>query len=329
MDSVHAYLIPQLSDILTGFGLSALLEFSRCSPDMQYFTAICLAVVLAAGAGALIFPVVFPVNRAVNPVNPANPVNLVNPANPANYSKPPAWLCLCNTTYSLIVTLALSLNLLSQLCPPSGRDLCLIPVYVLLCVPRIPPSDRALLLQAGFGVLLLGVFASLPTSRPARPSGDVGDGLALAVSVLAGVCLNTFGFRGEALELGLVQPDRRWQAAAMVCKGLLLVLLGSLSDTPLYHFMYEKKNPVPVHLFVCYGILLLFAGMQTASVWFMQLKEMLGRQAQWRLVVRIQHIIYALIVAAAWLFPLQMHTLRVLLLSVLLGLNALSKLNFW
>jgi hypothetical protein len=39
-DSLHTYLIPCLSDLLTGFGLGALLEFSRTSPGMPYFLAI-------------------------------------------------------------------------------------------------------------------------------------------------------------------------------------------------------------------------------------------------------------------------------------------------
>jgi uncharacterized protein YacL len=109
----------------------------------------------------------------------------------------------------------------------------------------------------------------------------------------------------------------------IVIKALLLVLLGTARNTSLYHFMYERANTVPVELFVGYGILLLFACMQAASVWFGKLKDVLGRKAQWRLIVRIQHIIYALIVAAAWAYPLQLHGLRVLLLLLLLALNVI------
>jgi hypothetical protein len=113
-DLVHTYLIPCLSDLLTGFGLGALLEFSRTSPGMPSFLAICLGVALAAGVLEYLFP-----SRNV-----------------------PPWLSLCNATFSLVVTLSLTLNLLSQLCPPSDKDLCLIPAYVMLCVPRMPPSAR-------------------------------------------------------------------------------------------------------------------------------------------------------------------------------------------
>lgn len=307
-DSVHTYLVPCVSDILTGFGLGALLEFSRTSPDMPYFILICMSVLVAAGVIALL------------------PQRL------------PSWLALCNTTFSLVMTLALTLNVLSQLCPPSGRDLCLIPAYVLLCVPRMGPSVQALALQAGAAVLLLGAFMAVPTTTAMsesvgtvasiRPSGDVGSGWMLAMSFLAGVSLQTFGSHSEALELRLVQPSRLWQAGAVVCKGLLLVVIGSLSNTYLYNFMFDRRSSAPVWLFVAYGVLLLFACMQTASAWFGHLKEALGQRVKWRLVVRIQHVIHALIVAAAWVFPLQLHSLRVLVMGGLFWVNLVHKLYF-
>jgi hypothetical protein len=300
VESMHIYVVPCLADILSGFGLTALLEFSRNSPDMQFFVAICMGVILALGVGTFLF---------------------------SPCQKIPAWVALCNTTYSLVVTLALSLNLLSQLCPPNGKDLSLIPVYALLCVPRMPPSGKALAYQAGAVVLLLGAFLVLPTSRHVRPSGDVGSGMALAVSMMAG-CLQTFDFQHEPPDYYFMDDGylRWWRAGSVMCKGLLLVLLGSVTNTSLYHFMYDRPNTVPRELFIAYGILLLFASMQTASVWFGQLKQVLGNQAKWRLVVRIQHIIYALVVAAAWIYPLQLHTLRLLILSILLLLNFVALL---
>ena len=86
-DSVYTYLVPCLCDVLSGFGLCALLEFSRTSPGMHYFLAICIGVVLALGVLQFFLP----------------------------YKRVPAWLALCNTTYSLVVTLSLSLNLLLTL----------------------------------------------------------------------------------------------------------------------------------------------------------------------------------------------------------------------
>lgn len=306
-DSVHTYLVPCFADVLTGFGLGALLEFSRTSAGMPFFALICLAVLAAAGA-----------------------VELISPCRGA-----PPWLALCNATLSLVMTLALTLNLLSQLCPPSGRDLCLIPVYVLLCVPRMGPSSRALALQAGAAVLLCGVFVAVPTSTTGdtmssaiRPSGDVGSGWMLGMSFLAAAGLQTFSFQSEALELRLVQPSRLWRAGAVVCKGLLLLAFGMLPDTYLYSFMFDRQGGTPVWLLGAYGVLLLFACMQGASAWFGCLREALGQRVKWRLVVRIQHVIHALIVAAAWVFPLQLHSLRVLVTGGLFWVNLVHKLYF-
>lgn len=300
-ESILTHLVPSLSDLLTGFGLSTLLEFSRTSPEMQYLLPICAGILLAAG-----------VLVAVHPI------------------RPPAWVSLCNATFSLIITLSLVLNLLSQLCPPSGKELSLIPAYVLLCIPQMSPSRAALVLQCCLTLFLLVAFMALPTSRHVRPEGDVGVGLSLAVSVGAGSLLQTFKYNepltGWAQGWAKGWVAKGWGALGVLIKGFLLLLLGSVRNTSLYHFMFERPNTVPVELFTGYGILLLFACMQAASVWFGLLKEILGRQAQWRLVVRIQHIIYALIVAAAWVYPLQLHVLRVMLLVVLLALNLVFKI---
>jgi hypothetical protein len=290
-ESILTHLVPSLSDLLTGFGLSTLLEFSRTSPEMQYLLPICVCILLAVGGLVAVHPI-----------------------------RPPAWVSLCNATFSLIITLSLVLNLLSQLCPPSGKELSLIPAYVLLCIPQMSPSRAALVLQCCLTLFLLAAFMVLPTARHVRPVGDVGVGLSLAVSVGAGSLLQTFKYNTD-------EPSKGWWAAlGVLIKGFFLVLLGSVGNTSLYHFMFERPNKVPVELFAAYGILLLFACMQAASVWFGLLKEILGRQAQWRLVVRIQHIIYALIVAAAWVYPLQLHGLRVMLLVVLLALNIVFKI---
>lgn len=298
-DFVHAYLFPCLADVLTGFGLGAVLEFSRTSPDTSYFLLVCVTALLLAGAAEFVLPCC---------------------------SRLPPWLALCNATYSLVVTLSLTLNLLAQLCPPTGRELCLIPAYVLLCVPRGVPTDRALALQAVVGVLLLGVFMAVPTaSGHVRASGDVGSWWMLFLSLLSGTSLQTFSLHSEALELQLVRPNRVWRAAAVLCKGLLLLGAGMATDTYLYSFMFDRGGSSPSWLAAAYGVLLLFSCMQAASVWFGQLREALGQRAKWRIIVRIQHVIHALIVAGAWAFPLQLHGLRVLVMGGLLWLNMIRR----
>ena len=156
----------------------------------------------------------------------------------------------------------------------------------------------------------------------------VGSGWMLAMSFLAAVGLQTFSFQSEALDLQLVRPSKLWRAGAVVCKGLMLVVVGALSDTYLYSFMFDRHGGAPLWLLVSYGLLLLFACMQTASAWFGHLKEALGQRVKWRLVGRIQHVIHALIVAAAWVFPLQLHSLRVLVMGGLFWVNLVHKLYF-
>jgi hypothetical protein len=263
---------------------------------MHYFVAISMGVILAVGALSL--------SRTCQKTLPV-------------------WVSLCNSTYSLVVTLALSLNLLSQLCPPSGKELSLIPAYCLLCVPRVPPSGKALVLQAGVAMLLILAFLVLP-SRQVRPSGDVGSGASLALSMLAAVGLQTFDGNGDPTVVfvhGQIKQNKLWRLGSLMCKGFLLLLLGITKNTSLYSFMYDRLNTVSSQLFIVYGILLLFACMQTAAVWFEHLKQVLGSQTKWRLVVRIRHIIYVLVVAAAWVYPLQLHSLRLMILTALLVLN--------
>ena len=297
-ESIYTHLVPCLADVLSGFGLSVLLEFSRTSPDLNYLVAVGLVAVLAVGALALT-----PICQKATPV----------------------WLSLCNLTYSLVVTLALSLNLMSQLCPPSGKELSLIPAYCLLCIPRTHPSTAALLWQAGAVTLLIMAFLVVQSPRPVRPSGDVGSRLSLALSMLAGSWLQTFDSNSidpmAVLANSLNTNHVWWRSGSLVFKGLLLLLLGTVKNSSLYSFMYDRSNSVSGELFIVYGTLLLFSCMQAAALWFEQLKRALGSQAKWRLVVRIRHIIYVLVVAAAWVYPLQLHSLRLMILTALLVLN--------
>lgn len=290
-ESVFTYLVPPFSDALTGFGLSVLLEFSRTSPELPHFFLVCLGMILVAGLLAAALP------------------------------PGPAWVSLCNATFSMVLTLSLALNLLAQLCPPSGKELTVIPAYVLLCIPRARPSGRALVLQYCLTVLLVCVFMLTPAESYVRPEGGVGELPSLAVSVAAGCLLQTFPRSGLHPECLLYERSRGWAAAGVAAKGAAVLAFGALRDTPVYNFMFDKPNAAPAWLFAGYGVLLLFACMQASSVWFGLLKEVLGKRVQWRLVVRIQHIIYALFVAAAWVFPLQLHGLRVLILGILVGLN--------
>jgi hypothetical protein len=246
-------------DILTGFGLSILLELSRTSPDMDYFLPIYLSSIVVAGI-------------------------LVN------YCHPPPFVILCNATFSLILTISVVLNLFAQLLP-NGKELSLIPVFVLLCIPRMRPSGNALIVQMVLSLIMVVVFLFSPSKR----EGSEGNTLSLALSVGIGSMLNfnhKVGFWG------------------VIVKGLIILLLGGR----LFQF-FHQSNDSPKHIFFVYGVLLLFSMMNLSAVWFDMLKEVV--KANWRLVVRIQHILIAFIVGAAWAFPLQLHSLRVMLMVML------------
>ena len=93
-EPVRAFILPGLCDLLTGFGLACLLEFSSVSPDAGGFVLTVAGSVLAG----MLITYLLPRTHA-----------------------PPAWLSLCNSTFSLILTVSLCLNLMAQLCPPTGR----------------------------------------------------------------------------------------------------------------------------------------------------------------------------------------------------------------
>lgn len=295
-ESVLVYLIPSCADVLTGFGLSALLEFSRTSPSMPHFVLLCLSAVLLAA--------------------------LLSMASP---SKPPAWVALCNSTFSLILTLSLALNLLSQLCPPTGKEFSLIPAYVLLCVPRASPTGLALVWQAGATLALLSVFLLSPSDDGARPRHEEGLGLPLFFSVASGTFVQTLRWPSSALD-ALYDRSRLWDALRVLVKGLLLLVLGVAGRARVYYFMFERSHDaVPFLVLVAYCVLLLFACMQSASAWMGLMREILGERVKWRLMVRIQHIINAFLVAVAWIYPLQLHGLRMIALLMLTALNLVGR----
>ena len=297
-EDVHVFLVPWLSDALSGFGGACLLQFSALPPSADNFRLVGASAVIAA----LLFTYFKPCRLA-----------------------PPVWLGLCNSTFSLLMSLSLVLNLLAQLCPPSGKELSLIPAYVLLCIPRIAPSRLALaVLSAITGVAALCFsFSSLPSVRPSGTEPlDTGQSMALFITVLFSSLFSTYE---TANEMHLLSNTGGMTMLGVLLKGCLLILLGSLEGSSIYYFMFERASSVRYELQVLFGVLLLFACMQTAALWFGQLKALLSRSSS-RAVVRIQHIIYALLLAAAWAFPLQLQMLRQLIVACLLALNVVFRL---
>ena len=275
-------------DVLTGFGLVCLLQFSAVSPNSNLLWIVASSVLLGMGIAFC-----------------------------APCARLPNWLRLCNSTFSLLISLAVLLDVMNQLCPP--REFSLIPVYILVCTARVRPSLAALQLLAVLTVLLALVFISWSLQRGARPQGtdplDLGSSLEVALTVAFACVCSTFD----------AHHDRTWSVIGVFVKGFLLFWLGSAGASPVYYFMFERDGAVPVPPLVLYGILLLFACMQTAAKWFEDLKALFTHSSA-RALVRIQHIINALLVGAAWAFPLQLHLLRCLLVAVLLAANLWARL---
>ena len=312
-----------MSSLLSFPGLSALLSFSRFSPN----TLGLLPAVISSVCLSLAIFLVFRDNR-----RKALPL-----------------VCLANTTFGLVVTAAVLLNIIAQLCPPQGKELALIPVYVLICVARMGPSMIAYALQGTFSLALAVAFLFTTTNRSARPGnsdkpepGEIIDFFnlieILACTLYACTPQLTGIFDwirvGNGEEWVWVESKNGWYlrtgrgigAAATVARGVILIFLFLSSNSVIYNFFYPPKAvPVSSFYMVIYGILLAFSCMQMAACWFNALQKCVEELARSSYIasklVRIQHILYALLVASAWIYPLQLASLRVGIVIVLLVLN--------
>jgi hypothetical protein len=289
---------PSLCDILTGFGAAALLQFSA----LPALTGVFQVVIFGAGLSAVLFA----------HLCPRRPV--------------PAWLGLCNATFALLVGLSLSLNVVAQLFPPRGKELALFLVYVLLCVPRVQPSRLALTTLAGMTAFVF-VWFLVPASQDVRADrAEPLSGGELVAAFLTVFFACAFSPFDESSEAALLFHSARAHTLGVLIKAGALVLLGCLQRAQVYFFMFERANAAAPALQVCYGVLLLEACMLTAAVWFGHLRALLSRASN-RVAVRMQHIIYALLLAAAWCYPLQLQLLRQLLVCLLLSANVSFRLT--
>ena len=288
-EALHAFVLPLLCDVLTGPGLACVLGFSAVSPDAGN-----LALCVCAGAlTAALYALLTPQRRPL-----------------------PEWLSLCGATFALLLSLAVFINVMGQLCPQA--ELSAAPAYVLLCVARVGPTRLGVAIQCCLTAIALGAVLLVSTEASARPGGaealDVGSAVQVWLAVLL-ACVYGLEMADEA---ALHRNDGGYTAAAVVIKGGLLLLLALSGRAALYQFAFPRPTPVPSHALVIYGALLLLASLQTAAAWFERLRRVLTK-ASARVLVRIQHIVYALVLAAAWVFPLQLHVLRSILVAFLLA----------
>lgn len=250
-------------------------------------------------------------------------------------STSPLLFRVANLLFNLVVSLSVCLNLFAGLCTPEGKELALIPVYILLCVsrPRLTPlSGHVLaLMSMVFVLVFLGVVSADPSLMESKlavypTSSDdtfLAGGSIFIAAVYGGLSQMLPGYASDddtplPFELTVIGSACRLAvfAAVGLSKSALLSLFLAL---PRPHSLHPKP---PNYLAAYYGVCLLMACMHMASVWFEQLKALTGllsgRAYTAKRLVRLQHIVNAGLVGAAWVFPLYLSELRTIVAGSLL-----------
>ena len=289
-----------LFDIVTGSGLVVLIGLAGSGLDPGPL----IGAVASGGAAVLLWAYL------------ASPI------------RAPVWLCFASGTVNLVLTLAVALNLFARVCPPQGKELALIPAYALLCMARLPLAQRwPMHLMAWTFILAFGGMVLMDSQE--METGFVGFDTSVEPQWLCFALLALFvaydgvsqwcrvsealvhfpapgeyptsgvGYALDAALWGLA----RWAllvGLAMLGRGAFAYLF--LAPLPTYSDPY-----VPNYLGAFYGSVLLLSCMCAASVWFRCLQrvaEALSRRAYGaQRLARLQHVLHALIVGAAWAFP--------------------------
>ena len=240
-----------------------------------------------------------------------------------------------NLLFNLVVSLSVCLNLFANLCSPEGKELALIPVYILLCVSRpglTPLSGYVLaLMSMVFVLVFLGVVSADPSVVESKlavslTSSDdpfLAGASIFIVTVYGGLSHMLPGYASDddtPLSFVLTVVGGVCRLAVFAAVGLSKsALLSLFLAMPRPHSLHPRP---PNYLAAYYGVCLLIACMHMASVWFEELKGLTcllsGRAYTARRLVRLQHIVNAGLVGAAWGFPLHLSELRVILAGCLL-----------
>ena len=254
----------------------------------------------------------------------------------------PLWLCLVTGTCDLVISLAVCLNLFGRLCPPEGKQFALIPVYFLLCMSRLSIAKAFCKGQwAGwlFASLLLVLIAMDPAEYHVdfRPYSEDSWPPAFCFFSIAVFAIYDGISRWSRLSEELwylsefPKGEHRDEYAPRIgpienClwalgRSSLLILLSLarggflwlfLSPLPTYSSSYS-----PNYLGAFYGSTLVLSCMLDASVWFQCLQrsmELISRRVYaYGRLVRLQHVLNALLVAAGWAFPLDYPTSSLIL----------------
>ena len=330
--SVFDYLM-YISHTLTGPGLFALLSMSRVSHESSYLLAV-IGVSYIIGSALSYFK---PVNYELWDRQPGRQRKFSS-----------LFVYIINNSFNLIITIAVLLNVASQIFPDKGRELALIPVYVLLCCSRLCPSETTYAVQGIATVLFaLDTFLFTHSSKHARAQTDESIQSSSPQFLAIFDVFLTHVYACTQLHSGVFYASREWERPKWVwnaaqakwylnsqwaplllanlsrCIFLALVLVSK--EAVIYHFLVSKSEGVNHYALVGYGGLLLLGCMLLGSSWFLCLKDLgediLGKNISGKKTVRLQHILYVIIVAGAYIFPLQMVELRLGLTAILLMIN--------
>jgi len=312
-----------LCDLLTGCGLVVFIEFSRFPPSDPLFLVIVNVVIGIEFLG--LFIRLYGLNNKLNPPNPLNSNNS-HPINPLRR--------LAHTTFHLIITITVFLNLVAKLCPPEGKNLALIPVFVLLCLSRLKGTSAAIIVQGALSAVTAFLFYFICTPSDLRPGENTKLTWEMVGSLV--LCLIYGGMSWTAHWNSMLSnwESRHFrnysfqstlaQLVGVFIRWMAFLLIGTSSTSSFYSILLPAKS-VSDTLLAFYGVLLMFASMRMAVSWFEELQKVVeiisGNSYSPRRLLRLQHILYAVVMAAAWIFPMQMPGLRALIIFVLTGVD--------
>jgi hypothetical protein len=308
------WVLPQLGDAIAGAGLLVLLEL--CSTNVENNVALGCAAIGFIAALAL---------KASSPL----------------------WLQVATLCFNLTVSLSVCLHVFASLCPPEGKEFALIPVYLLLCMsrPRIAVLSGVVLglMSLAFVIVFLGVVAVSPDVIDSQLDGDLSSSDETLSGCIWIVLAAGYGSLPHLLPAYLSEYDStmlpfdipfEFVVAGGVCRLLVFAAVGLCKSALLSLFLaptWSSQHPRPPNYVAAFfGICLLVACMHMASIWFDQLKALTailsGRAYTARRLVRLQHVLIAGLVGAAWAFPLHSGVLRVVLVACLVVLQALVRI---
>ena len=298
--SVWQWVLLQLADAVTGSGL--LVVLALCSSELDSWVALGCA---GLGTGLAL----------------------------ALCSRPPLVLQALHLVFPLVVTLSVCLNLFASLCPPEGKEIVLIPVYILLCLSRPQVTHLSGITLALLSLAFVLVFSIAVITYPGVMEAQLGVNFTAADATFVGgsSIVLTAAYGGLSHMLHVYASDEgqapfECVALGALCRLAVFAGVGFGKSALLSLFLAPERPTLhpqpPNYLSVLYGVCLLLSCMHMASAWFQQLKSVTaalsGRAYTAKRLVRLHHVLNAGLVGAAWGFPLYLGEIRVLGAGVLL-----------